>query len=151
MQLRACMHVCRHPPRDSTWFTAAAAKRAALAPLLHLSCFSPVCGRAPCLPLYSCSCATRVCRAFKHRLPIGSKPCPCLPPHASLCCTAAALVQGGRNVQYGPACDLWSMGVILFILLGGYPPFYDESEPRLFDKIRSAPDESRPMPLPQLI
>jgi hypothetical protein len=28
------------------------------------------------------------------------------------------------------------MGVILFILLGGYPPFYDESEPRLFDKIR---------------
>lgn len=26
--------------------------------------------------------------------------------------------------------------MILFILLGGYPPFYDESEPRLFDKIR---------------
>lgn len=44
--------------------------------------------------------------------------------------------QGGRDTKYGPACDLWSMGVILFILLGGYPPFYDESEPRLFDKIR---------------
>ena len=45
-------------------------------------------------------------------------------------------LQGGRGTKYGPACDLWSMGVILFILLGGYPPFYDESEPRLFDKIR---------------
>lgn len=49
---------------------------------------------------------------------------------------APEVIRGGRNVQYGPACDLWSMGVILFILLGGYPPFYDESEPRLFDKIR---------------
>ncbi|EFN53546.1 hypothetical protein CHLNCDRAFT_136678 [Chlorella variabilis] len=37
---------------------------------------------------------------------------------------------------YGPECDLWSAGVILFILLGGYPPFYDESEPKLFEKIR---------------
>ena len=45
------------------------------------------------------------------------------------------LLQGGP-ARYGPECDLWSAGVILFILLGGYPPFYDESEPRLFDKIR---------------
>lgn len=37
---------------------------------------------------------------------------------------------------YGKECDLWSTGIILFILLGGYPPFYDESEPRLFRKIR---------------
>lgn len=28
--------------------------------------------------------------------------------------------------------------MILFILLGGYPPFYDESEPKLFEKIRRA-------------
>jgi serine/threonine protein kinase len=32
--------------------------------------------------------------------------------------------------------DLWSAGVVLFILLGGYPPFYDESEPALFSQIR---------------
>lgn len=37
---------------------------------------------------------------------------------------------------YGRECDLWSCGVILFILLGGYPPFYDDSEPNLFRKIR---------------
>ena len=25
--------------------------------------------------------------------------------------------------QYSPACDMWSVGVILFILLSGYSPF----------------------------
>ncbi|KDD72402.1 protein kinase [Helicosporidium sp. ATCC 50920] len=45
---------------------------------------------------------------------------------------------GSRGAPYGMQCDLWSAGVILFILLGGYPPFYDESEPRLFNKIRAA-------------
>ena len=37
---------------------------------------------------------------------------------------------------YSPAVDLWSAGVVLFILLGGYPPFFDESEPALFNLIR---------------
>lgn len=32
--------------------------------------------------------------------------------------------------------DMWSAGVVLFILLAGYPPFYSESEPALFDQIR---------------
>lgn len=50
---------------------------------------------------------------------------------------APEIIQGGKAVYtYGKECDLWSCGVILFILLGGYPPFYDESEPRLFQKIR---------------
>ena len=31
---------------------------------------------------------------------------------------------------------MWSAGVVLYILLSGYPPFYDDSEPALFDKIR---------------
>ena len=45
-------------------------------------------------------------------------------------------VQGTPGLIYSPAVDLWSAGVVLFILLGGYPPFYDESEPALFDQIR---------------
>jgi calcium/calmodulin-dependent protein kinase I len=29
----------------------------------------------------------------------------------------------GTSDQYSPACDMWSIGVILFILLSGYSPF----------------------------
>ena len=29
-----------------------------------------------------------------------------------------------RKEKYGTKCDMFSMGVILFILIGGYPPFY---------------------------
>lgn len=48
------------------------------------------------------------------------------------------VLQGGDEpYTYGKECDLWSCGVILFILLGGYPPFDDESEPNLFRRIRS--------------
>lgn len=45
-------------------------------------------------------------------------------------------LQGTPGLVYGPAVDLWSAGVVLFILLGGYPPFYDENEPALFSQIR---------------
>ena len=31
---------------------------------------------------------------------------------------------------------MWSVGVILCILLGGYPPFIDDNQRRLFRKIR---------------
>jgi len=38
--------------------------------------------------------------------------------------------------HYGVEVDMWSAGIVLFVLLGGYPPFYDESEPRLFAAIQ---------------
>lgn len=37
---------------------------------------------------------------------------------------------------YNEACDFWSVGVVLFILLSGSPPFYDEDNFELFEKIK---------------
>uniref|UniRef100_A0A665TXV6 Calcium/calmodulin-dependent protein kinase IGb n=1 Tax=Echeneis naucrates TaxID=173247 RepID=A0A665TXV6_ECHNA len=39
---------------------------------------------------------------------------------------------------YSKAVDCWSIGVITYILLCGYPPFYEDSETRLFSKIMKA-------------
>jgi serine/threonine protein kinase len=32
---------------------------------------------------------------------------------------------------------MWSLGVILYILLGGYPPFHDEDQNELFKRIKA--------------
>ena len=34
--------------------------------------------------------------------------------------------------------DLWSMGVVLYIMLCGFPPFYDDSTAVLFKQVRGA-------------
>jgi len=36
---------------------------------------------------------------------------------------------------YDKSVDMWSVGVIIYILLSGYPPFYADSAPALFKKI----------------
>jgi len=36
---------------------------------------------------------------------------------------------------YDKSVDLWSVGVITYVLLCGYPPFYAQSQPALFEKI----------------
>lgn len=41
-----------------------------------------------------------------------------------------------KNEPYGPQVDLWSMGVILYILLCGFPPFYHESTTVLYKQIK---------------
>lgn len=41
-----------------------------------------------------------------------------------------------KQEPYGMACDYWSIGVVAFILLSGTPPFYEEDNFALFEKIK---------------
>ena len=37
---------------------------------------------------------------------------------------------------FGPAADAWSLGVVVFILISGYPPFWGSSDPIIYDRIQ---------------
>jgi len=41
-----------------------------------------------------------------------------------------------KNEPYDKAVDMWSLGVILYILLCGFPPFYHESTAALYKQIK---------------
>jgi len=43
-----------------------------------------------------------------------------------------------QKIPYGRTVDLWSTGVIVYILIFGFPPFWEEDQDEMFEKIRKA-------------
>lgn len=39
--------------------------------------------------------------------------------------------------SYTEKCDVWSCGIILYILLCGYPPFSGKNENDIFEKVKA--------------
>lgn len=48
---------------------------------------------------------------------------------------APEVIQG----SYGQMCDVWSCGVILYIMLSGSPPFQGKNQKEIFEKILNLP------------
>ncbi|KXZ50905.1 hypothetical protein GPECTOR_14g152 [Gonium pectorale] len=52
--------------------------------------------------------------------------------------------------SYSKEADIWSCGVILYILLCGYPPFHGENEKKIFEAVVGKPVDFSSEPWPQI-
>lgn len=52
--------------------------------------------------------------------------------------------------SYSKEADIWSCGVILYILLCGYPPFHGENEKRIFESIMQNQLDFKSEPWPKI-
>jgi len=68
---------------------------------------------------------------FSKKVPLGGLKTKCGTPAF----VAPEILLG---TKYNQQVDMWSVGVLLFLLVGGYPPFQDENHHDLFRKIRAA-------------
>ena len=57
--------------------------------------------------------------------------------HRRLCRYADEDGDKGEAIEYDASVDLWSVGVVLYILLCGFPPFYGDNDAQMFKRIKT--------------
>ena len=55
-------------------------------------------------------------------------------PPAAPCCVCACFCRSPEVLErsYGLPCDLWSVGVVAFMMLCGSPPFFGETPAQIY-------------------
>jgi serine/threonine protein kinase len=51
--------------------------------------------------------------------------------------SARCILEILKNIPHDERVDSWAIGIVIFVLLVGYPPFLEENQTVLFEKIRT--------------